>query len=85
MKTSAKISRLVLWFLAVSFASSISLAAPYPSKTENILYGLPGTKGTILYRKGYVLAYDNVKKVASWSLACLPTGTAIPKEKTSTR
>jgi endonuclease G len=33
---------------------------------EHILYGYPGTKGTLLYRKGYVLGHDNSKKVASW-------------------
>jgi len=34
--------------------------------SEHILYGYPGTSGTILYRKGYALAHDNNKKVASW-------------------
>lgn len=34
--------------------------------TEHILFGCPGTDGTMLYRKGYVLAHDNDKKVAIW-------------------
>lgn len=34
--------------------------------SEHILYGYPGTDGTLLYRKGYMLDHDNNKKVASW-------------------
>jgi endonuclease G len=63
MKRSAK---LFLWLFVVPILSSVCFAAPYSSKSEHILYGYPGTKGTILYRKGYVLAHDNLKKVASW-------------------
>lgn len=60
--------RLAKLFLFLSVISLLSadptLAVPIIS--EHILYGLPGTNGTILYRKGYVLAHDNGKKVASW-------------------
>jgi endonuclease G, mitochondrial len=46
---------------------TISLLSPALAvNSEHIIYGLPGTRETILYRKGYVLAHDNKKKVASW-------------------
>src|SRR3989344_27536 len=36
------------------------------TETEHIIFGFPGSEGTILYRKGYVLAHNNKKKVADW-------------------
>ncbi|MDP2940521.1 MAG: DNA/RNA non-specific endonuclease [Candidatus Omnitrophota bacterium] len=56
-------------FFGCVTASTPSKSLPPESKlsyTEHILYGYPGTQGTILYRKGYVLDHDNNKKVASW-------------------
>lgn len=56
-------------FLFLSIISVLSLTHPTlaaPASSEHILYGYPSTTGTILARKGYVLAHDNAKKVASW-------------------
>ena len=36
------------------------------SYAEHILYGYPSTTGVVLYRKGYVLDHDNIKKEAIW-------------------
>ena len=36
------------------------------NNSEHILYGYPSEQGTVLYRKGYVLDYDNITKNASW-------------------
>jgi len=69
--------RHILSFLLILFLVSLlsgCATVQRPSRTsfssqrygEHILYGYPGTKGTLLYRKGYVLDHDNSKKVASW-------------------
>ncbi|MFA5892583.1 MAG: DNA/RNA non-specific endonuclease [Candidatus Margulisiibacteriota bacterium] len=60
-----RLAKLLLFLSVIPLLSAYpTLAAPV--KSEHILYGLPGTNGTILYRKGYALAHNNGKKVASW-------------------
>jgi endonuclease G len=61
--------KLIKLFLLLSVLSLFSPAYPVPSasvSSEHIIYGYPGTKGTILVRKGYVLDYDSAKKVVTW-------------------
>lgn len=66
------ISFLLILFLVSLLSGCATVQRPsrisFPSQRygEHILYGYPGTKGILLYRKGYVLDYDNSKKVASW-------------------
>ena len=60
IKEACVMKRLAKLFLLLSAVLLLSptpaaLAAPYSSKSEHIICGYPGTKGTILYRKGYVL------------------------------
>ena len=58
--------RLVNLLLFLSIISVFSPALAALKVSEHLIYGYPGTTGTILYRKGYVLSHDNAKKVASW-------------------
>jgi endonuclease G len=61
-----RLAKLLLFLSAISILSSPCLALVAPAKSEHIIYGYPGTKGMILFRKGYVLDHDNAKKVATW-------------------
>jgi len=66
---------LSLFFAAFLFLGSIpatissntsSFSEERGNDNEHILFGYPGTDGTILNRKGYVLSHNNEKKVADW-------------------
>jgi len=60
-----RLAKLFLFLSVISFLSACPTLAALV-KSEHIIYGYPGTKGTILFRKGYILDHDNTKKVASW-------------------
>jgi endonuclease G len=63
MKKISKFLVGIFIILIISFPCAVAYGS---LKSEHILYGFPGTKGTILYRRGYVLDYDTQTKVASW-------------------
>ncbi len=52
-----------LLIIAVLFALTITL---HTVPNEHIRFGIPGGNGKILYREGYVLLHDPVKKIPLW-------------------
>lgn len=73
--TKSRFQRVILCIFSSVFLLSGCLAnkktdfSPRERGTvsEHVLFGYPGTEGTILNREGYVLCHNNKKKVADWA------------------
>jgi endonuclease G len=52
--------------LAVLLTVQVVFADPVEDCQEYAKFGLPGTSGDLLCRKGYLLAHDPVRKTPIW-------------------